>query len=154
MQVKKQQLERDMEQQTGSKSGKEYVKAVYCYPAYLTSMQSTSCKMPGWMKHKLDSRLLREISITSDMHPYDTTLMAENEEELKSLLLKVKEEAEKVGLKLNIQKTKIMASGPTTSGQIDEETVTDFILGSSKITADGDCSHEIKTLVPWKKSYD
>ena len=81
-----------------------------------------------------------------------TTLVAESKEELKSLLMKVKEESEKVGLKLNIQKTKIMASGPTTSGQIDEETVTDFILGSSKITADGDCSHEIKTLVPWKKS--
>ena len=68
MQVKKQQLELDMEQQTGSKSGKEYiVKAVYCHPAYLTSMQSTSCKMPGWMKHKLESRLPGEISITSDM---------------------------------------------------------------------------------------
>ena len=67
MQVKKQQLERDMEQQTGSKSGKEYVKAVYCHPAYLTSMQSTSCEMSGWMKYKLESRLLGEISITSDM---------------------------------------------------------------------------------------
>ena len=71
--------------------------------------------------------------------------------------MKVKEESEKVCLKLNIQKTKIMASGPLTSWQIDGETmeiVTDFILGSSKITADGDCSHEIKTLTPWKKSYD
>ena len=67
MQVKKQQLEPDMEQQTGSKLGKEYVKAVHCHPAYLTSMQSMSCKMPGWMKHKLESRLLGEISITSDM---------------------------------------------------------------------------------------
>ena len=67
MQVKKQQLELDMEQQTGSKSGKEYVKAVYCHPAYLTYMQSTLCKMPGWMKHKLESRLPGEISITSDM---------------------------------------------------------------------------------------
>ena len=67
MQVKKQQLELDMEQQTGSKSGKEYIMAVYCHPAYLTSMQSTSCKMVGWMKHKLESRLLGEISITSDM---------------------------------------------------------------------------------------
>ena len=67
MQVKKQQLELDREQQTGSKSGKEYVKAVYCHPAYLTYMQSTSCKMLGWMKHKLESRLLGEISITSDM---------------------------------------------------------------------------------------
>ena len=84
----------------------------------------------------------------------DTTLMAESEEELKSLLIKVKEESEKVGLKLNIQKTKIMASGPITSWQIDGETVADFIFLGSKITADGDCSHEIKTLTPWKKSYD
>ena len=74
----------------------------------------------------------------------DTTLMAESEEELKSLLMKVKEKSEKAGLKLNIQKTKIMASGPVTSCQIDRETVLDFILGGSKITADGDCSHEIK----------
>ena len=74
----------------------------------------------------------------------DTTLMAESEEELKSLLMKVKEESEKAGLKLNIQKTKIMASGPITSWQIDAEIVSDFIFGGSKITADGDCSHEIK----------
>ena len=74
----------------------------------------------------------------------DTTLMAESEEELKSLLMKVKEESEKVGLKLNIQKTKIMASGPITSWEIDGETVSDFIFLDSKITADGDCSHEIK----------
>ena len=74
----------------------------------------------------------------------DTTLMAESEEELKSLLMKVKEESEKVGFKLNIQKIKIMASGPITSWEIDGETVSDFILGGSKITADGDCSHEIK----------
>ena len=74
----------------------------------------------------------------------DTTLMAEGEEELKSLLKKVKEESEKVGLKLNIQKTKIMASGPTTLWQIDGETMADYILGGSKITADGDCNHEIK----------
>ena len=80
--------------------------------------------------------------------------MAESEEELKSLLMEVKEESEKVGLKLNIQKTKIMASGPITSWEIDRETVSDFIFGGSKITADGDCSHEIKTLAPWKKSYD
>ena len=78
-------------------------------------------------------------------YAYDTTLMAESEEELKSLLMKVKEESEKVGFKLNIQKTKIMASGPITSWQIDGETVvSDFILGGSKITADGDFSHEIK----------
>ena len=74
---------------------------------------------------------------------YDTTLMAESEEELKSLLMKVKEESEKVGLKLNIQKAKIMASGPITSWEIDGETVSDFIFRGSKITADGDCSHEI-----------
>ena len=96
--------------------------------------------MLGWMKDKLESRLLGEIPITSD----DTTLMAESEEELKSLLMKVKEESEKVGLKLNIQKRKIMASSPITSWEIDGETVetvSDFILGGSKITADGDCSH-------------
>ena len=85
----------------------------------------------------------------------DTTLTAEIEEELKSLLMKVKEQSEKVGLKLNSQKTKIMASGPITSWQIDGETmetVTDFTLEGSKITVDGDCSHEIKSLAPWKKS--
>ena len=106
MQVKKQQLEPDVERQTVSKLGKEYIKAVYYHPAYLASMRSTSCKMPGWMKHKLESRLLGEISITSDMHADDTTLMAESKEEPKSLLMKVKEESEKVGLKLNIQKTR------------------------------------------------
>ena len=88
----------------------------------------------------------------------DTTLMAAIEEELKSLLMKVKEESEKVGLKLNIQKTKIMASGLITSWQIDRETVetvADFIFGGSKITVDGDCSHGIKRwLTPWKESYD
>ena len=95
------------------------------------------------MKHKLESRLLGEISVTSD----DTTLMAESKEELNSILMKVKEKSEKVCLKLNIQKTKIMASGPITLWQIDGEameTVTDFILGGCKITADGDYSHEIK----------
>ena len=83
----------------------------------------------------------------------DTTLMTESKEELKSLLMKVKE-SEKVGVKLNIQKTKIMASGPITSWQIDGETVADFILGGSKITADGDCSHEIKRRFLWQESYD
>ena len=82
----------------------------------------------------------------------DITLMAESEEELKSLLMKVKEESEKVGLKLNIQKTKIMSSGPITSWEIDGETVSDFIFLGSKITADGDCSHEIKRrLILWRK---
>ena len=105
MQVKKQQLEPEMEQQTSSKSGKEYVKAVYCHPAYLTYMQSTSCEMPDWMKHKLESGLLGEI-INNLRYADDTTLMAESEEELKSLLMKVKEESENFGLKLNVQKTK------------------------------------------------
>ena len=97
------------------------------------------------MKHKLESRLLGEISITSDIQM--TTLMAESKEELNSLLMKVKEESEKAGLKLNIQKTKIMASGPITSRQVDGETMetmADVIFLGSKITADGDCSHDIK----------
>ena len=87
----------------------------------------------------------------------DTTLRAESKEELKSLSMRKEEESGKIGLKLNIQKTKIMASGPITSWEIDGETVetvADFIFLGSKITADGDCSHEIKTLTPWKESYD
>ena len=95
------------------------------------------------MKHKLESRLLGE-NINNLRYANDTILMAESEEKLKSLLMKVKEESEKVGLKLNIQKTKIMASGPITSWQVDGETVTDFIFLGSKITADGDCCREIK----------
>ena len=100
MQVKKQQLEPDMQQWTGPKLGKESIKAIYCHPAYLTYIQSTSCG-------KLESRLVGKI-INNLRYTDDTTLMAENEE-LKSLLLKVKEEREEVGLKLNIQKTKIIA---------------------------------------------
>ena len=145
MQVKKQQLEPDMEQWTSSKLGKEYVRTVYCRPAYLISVQSTSCDMPGWMKHKLESRLPGEISITSDVQMIPT-LWQKEEEELKSLLMKVKEQSEKVGLKF-IQKTKIMASGPITSWQIDgktTETMKHFIFGGSKITVDSDCSHEVK----------
>ena len=98
------------------------------------------------MKHKLASRLLGEMSITL-RYAYGTTLMSESEEELKSFLMKVKEDSEKVGMKLNIKKTEIMASGPITSWQIDRvivETVTDLIFGGSKITADDDCSHKIK----------
>ena len=147
MKVRKQQLEQDMEQQTGSKKEKEYVKAVYCHPVYLTYMQSTSCEMLGWINHKLESRLPCGRNINNLRYADDITLMAESEEELKSLLMKVKEESEKVGLKLDIQKTKIMASGPITPWEIDEETVeavSDFIFGGSKITADGDYSHEIK----------
>ena len=99
--------------------------------------------MLGWKKHKLESRLSGEISITSDMQ-MTPPFMAESEKELKSLLMNVKEESEKVGLKLNIQKTKIMVSSPITSWQIDGETVADFIFLGSKITADADCSHEFK----------
>ena len=109
-------------------------------------MQSTSRETLGWKKHKLESRLLGE-NVNNLRYADDTTFMAESKEELKSLLMKVKEESEKVGLKLNIKKTKIMASGPITSWQIvgeTVETVTDFILGVSKITTDGDSSHEIK----------
>ena len=97
MQVRNQQLELDMKQQTCLKLGKEYVKAVYCHSAYLTYIQRTSCKMPGWMKHKNNISKLR--------YADDTTLTAESEEEVKCLLLKLKEESENAGLKLNIQKT-------------------------------------------------
>ena len=101
--------------------------------------------MLDWKKHKLESRCWRNIN--NLRYADDTTLMAESDEELKSLLMKVKEEGVKVGLKLNIEKTKIMASDPITSWEIDGETmktVSDFIFGGSKITADGDCNHEIK----------
>ena len=144
MQVKKQQLELDMEQWTGSKYEKEYIKAVYCHPAYLTSMQNTSWETLGWMEHKLESRLSGEISITLDMQmtpPYG------RKQRTKEPLNESERGEWKVGLKLNIQETKILASGLITLWQIDGETVetvTDFILGGSKNTADGDCSHEIK----------
>ena len=101
---------------------------------------------------KIDRRNINNLRYADD-----TALMAESKEELKRLLMKLKEESEKFGLKFNIQKTKIMASGPITSWQIDGETVetvTDLISGGSKITADGDYSHEIETFAPWKKSYD
>ena len=150
MQARKQQLELNMEKQTGSKYEKEYIKAVYRHPAYLTYMQSTSWETLGWKNNRLESRLPGEISITSDMQM--TPPLWQKVKEIKSLLMKVKEESEKVGLKLNIQKTKFMASGPTTSWEIDVETVSDFIFLGSKITADGDCSHEIKKrlLLGWK----
>ena len=93
MQVKKQQLEADIEQKTGSKLGKKYVKAEYCHLAYLASMQTASCKMPGWMKHKLESRLPGEISTTSDMQTYQSN--KGSEEELKGFL-RAKEESEKL----------------------------------------------------------
>ena len=138
MQVKKQQLEPYMEQQMGSKLGKEYVKAVYCHLAYNAGLDEAQAGI----------KIAR--SINNLRYSDDTTLMADSEE-VKVLLMKVKEENEIVGLKLIIQKTKIMASGPIPSWHIDGETVetvADFILGGSKIIADGDCSHEIKRRLP------
>ena len=140
-----------MEQKTGSKLGKEYIKVVYCHPAYLTYAEKIM------QNAGLDKAQAGIKTVNNLRYADDTTLMAESEEERKSLLMKVKEEGEKVGLKLNIQKTKIMASGPITSWQIDGETmetVLDCIFLGYKITVNGDYSHEIKTLAPWKKSYD
>ena len=134
-----------MEQRTSSKLGKDYVKAVYCHSAYLTYMQSTSCETrldEAQAGIKIAGRNINNLRYTDD-----PTLKSESEEELKSLMIKVKEKCEKVSLKLNIQKTKIISSGPITSWQIDGETmetVADFIFLGSKITADGDCSYEIK----------
>ena len=136
------QLEPDMEQQTGSKWGKEYIKAVYCHPAYLTYMQSTSCELSGLDEAQAGIKIAGR-NIRNFRYADDTTVMAE--EELQSLMMKVKEESEKAGLKLNIPKTKIMASGSITSWQIEGgkvEIVTDSIFLFSEITEDGDCSHE------------
>ena len=122
--------------------GKEYIKAVHCHPVYLTYITRNAGLEEAQAGIKIAGR-----NINNFRYADDTTLMAESEEELKTLLMKVKEESEEVGLKLNIQKTKIMASGPITSWEIDGETVekvSNFIFGGSKITADGDCSHEIK----------
>ena len=122
-----------------------YVKAVYCHPSYLTYVQSSSCKMPAGWSPSWNQAAGRNIN--NLRYADDTTLMVESEEELKSLLMKVKEESEKVGLILSIQKMKITASSPITSWQIDGEkmeTVRDFIFLGSRITTDGDCSHEIK----------
>ena len=151
MQIKKKQLEPDREQQTSSKLGKEYIKAVYCHHAYLTCMPSTSCEMPGWMKHKLESRLLGEISVRWH-HPYGRKRRGTKE------LLDESEKGEwKSWLKTQITKTKIIPSGPITSWQIDGEkveTVTDFICLGSKINVNGEQPWNWKTLFPWKKSYD
>ena len=147
MQDKKQQLEMDMKQQTGSKLGQEYIKAEYCHADYLTYMHSTPWEMSGWMKQGGIKTAGRNIN--NLRHADDTTFMAENEE-LKSLLMKVKQEIGKVGLKLNIQKTKIMASSLITSWQIDGEAmemVTDFIFLDSKITV------EVNTTMKLKDTY-
>ena len=120
------QLEQDMAQQTGFKLGKEYVKAVYCHPAYLTCMQSIM-NNAGLDEAQAGIKIARR-NINNLIYADDTTLMAESEE-LKNILMKVKKESEEVGLKLNFQKTKIMASSPITSWQIDGETVADYFWG-------------------------
>ena len=133
-----------MGQLTGSILGNEYDKAVYYHPAYFYAeyIMRNAGLDESHAGIKIAGRNINNLRYVDD-----TTLMAASEEELKSLLMKVKEESEKVGLKFNIQKKKIMASGPITSWQIDGETVeteSDFIFLGSKITADGDCSHAIK----------
>ena len=141
MRVKKQQLELYMEQLGLVQNWEMSMTRLYCQPVHLTSMESTSCEMPGWMSYKLESRLLGG-NINNLRYADDTTLMAENKEKLKSLLMRGR-----VGLKLSIQRTKIMASLPITSRQIEGEkveAVTDFIFLGSKITTDSDCSHTIK----------
>ena len=145
MQVRKQQLELDMEQQTGSNLGKEYVKAVYV--SLLFNLYAEYIRQNAGLDEAQAGIKIAGKNINNLRYADDTSLMAESEEEMKSLLMKVKEESEKPGLKLSIQKTKIMASGPITSWQIDGETmetVTRFLFLGSKITADSDCSHEIK----------
>ena len=150
--------------------GSLYIEAQGCVPVLLESLHGISCFETCWplggawfqcryggLEETQAWIKIAGRNINNLRYADDTTLMEESEEELKSLLMKVKVESEKVGLKLNIQKTKIMVSNPITSWEIDEETVetvSDFILGGSKITADGDCSHEIKTLTHWKESYD
>ena len=134
-----------MDQWTGSKLGREYDKAVYCCSAYLTYTEYIM-RNAGLDEAQTGLKIARR-NINNLRYANDITIMAESKEELKGLLMKVKEESEKVGLNLNIQKTRIMASGPITSWQIDGETMEtlrDFIWGGPKITADCDCSHEIK----------
>ena len=141
-----QQLELDMEQQTGFKLGREYVKTVYCQPC-LFNLYAEYIIRNAWLDEAQAGVKIARRKINNLRYADDHTLTAKSEEELKSLLMKVKEKSENVGLKLNIQKTKIMASGPITSWQMDRErleTVSDFIFVGSKITADGDCRHEIK----------
>ena len=134
MQVKKEQLELDMEQQTGSKSGKEYVKSVYCHTAYLTQFNFYAeyiIQNIGLVEAQAGIKIAGR-NINNLRYADDSILMAESEEQQKSFLMKVKEESKKVSLKLNIQKTKIMVSGPITSWQIDGETVRDCFWGAPK----------------------
>ena len=137
MWVKKQQLELDMEQWIGFKLGKEYVKAVYCHPAYLIS-NAMNIMQNAWLDETQTGIKIARRNINNLRYAYDTTPMAKSKEKLKSLSIQVKEETEKADLNLNIQKTKIIASGPITSWQIDGETmetVTDFLFFGFRITA-------------------
>ena len=144
-QVKKQQLEPNMEQVTGSKLGKEYDKAVYCH-LVLFNLHAEYIMWNARLDESQAGIKIARRNINSLRYGYDTTLVADSEEELKRLLM-VKEECEKAGLKLSIQKCKIMASGPITSWQIEGEkveAVTDFLFLSSHVTSDDDCNYEIK----------
>ena len=145
MQFKKQQLELDMEQQTWFQIGKGVCQGCILSPCLFHLYAEYIIWNAGLDEAQARSKIVGR-NTNNLRYADDTTLMAESEEELKSLLMKVKEESEKVGLKLNIQKTKIMVSGPITSWHIDgetTETVTDFIFLGSKISVDGECSHEI-----------
>ena len=147
MQVRKQHLELDMEQLTGLAPIGKGVRQGYILSPCLFNLHADYIMRNAGLQEAQAGIKIAGRNINNLRYADDTTLMAESEEELKSLLMKVKEESEKFRLNLNIQKTKIMASGPTTSWQLDGEiveTVSNFILGGSKITADGDCSHEIK----------
>ena len=142
-----------MEQWTGSKLGGKGVCQGCILSPCLFNLYAEYVMYNAGLDEAQAGIMIAGRNINKFIYAEDTTLMAESEEELKSFLIKVKEESEKAGLKLNIQKTKIMASSPITSWQIDGETmgtVTDLIFLDSKITEDGDCSHEIKTLAPWK----
>ena len=146
MQVRKQQLELDMESTGWFQIGKRVCEGCILSPCLFNLYAEYIMRNAGLDEAQAEIKIAGR-NINNLRYADDTTLMAESEEELKSLFMKVKEESEKVGLKLNIQKTKIMASSPITSWQIDWETMetaTDFIFGGSKITANGDCSHELK----------
>ena len=146
MQVRKQQLEMDMEQQTVSQIGKGVRQGCILSPCLFSLYAEYIMRNPGLEEAQAEIKIVGR-NINNLRYADDTTLMAESEEKLNSLLMKVKEESEKAGLKLNIQKTKIMASSPITSWEIDGETMEreiDFIFLSSRITADGDYSHEIR----------
>ena len=152
--VKKQPSEPDMEQWTGFKLGKEYVRLYIV--TLLFNLYVDYIKRNFRLDEAQSGMKIARRNINNLRYAADTTLIAESEEELRSLLMKVKKSV-KAGLKQNIKKTEIMSSSPFTSWQTDRETVetmTDFIILGSKITADGDCSHGIKMLAPWKKSYD